>query len=133
MIVDSAVRLHADLGPGLLESAYKRLLARQLRRRGLRVERERPMPLAHDGIRIEGAFYADLLVAESVVVEAKSVERLAPVHTKQVFTYLRLLDLPLGFLINFGAWRAADGIRRIVNYQSTRADELHFRPRTTRS
>lgn len=96
------------------------------------VERERPLPLTHDGIRIEDAFVVDLLVEECVVVELKSVERLAPVHSKQVLTYLRLLDLPLGFLINFGAWRAADGIRRIVNYQSTRADELHFQPRRLR-
>ena len=104
-IVDAAVGLHMHLGPGLLESAYELLLARELERRGLEVERQKVVPLEFNGIRIEDAFRVDLLVGGCVVVELKSVERLAPVHMKQALTYLRLMDLHLGFLINFGALR----------------------------
>ncbi len=114
-IVDAAVKLHMRLGPGLLESAYEALLEKELERRGLRVERPKAIALACDGIRIEDAYRVDLLVEGAVIVELKSVEELAPVHMKQLRTYLKLLDLRLGFLINFGAPRLVDGLHRAVN------------------
>jgi iron complex transport system substrate-binding protein len=121
-IVDAAVGLHMHLGPGLLESAYELLLARELERRGLEVERQKVVPLEFNGIRIEDAFRVDLLVGGCVVVELKSVERLAPVHMKQALTYLRLMDLHLGFLINFGAFRLKDGLHRLaLNYHPSRS------------
>jgi len=114
-IIDASLRIHRDPGPRLLESLYEALLARDLRRRGLHVDRQRLIQVSYDGIDIEDAFRADLLVEESVIVELKSVERLAPVHATQLLTYLRLTDLRVGLLLNFGAERMKDGIRRIVN------------------
>ena len=113
-IVDAAVQIHTHLGPGLLESAYEILLAKDLERRGLQVERQKALAVEFRGIRIDDAFRVDLLVGGSVIVELKSVERLAPVHWKQVLTYLRLLDLRLGFLINFGELRLKDGLHRVA-------------------
>jgi iron complex transport system substrate-binding protein len=86
-----------------------------LRRRGLSVERQVPVPLRYDGVEVETAFKLDLLVERAVIVELKSVERLAPVHGKQVLTYLRLMGLPLGLLMNFGQATFKDGLRRIAN------------------
>jgi GxxExxY protein len=114
-IVDAALKLHRDLGPGLLESVYQALLAQELRRRGLRVEQERSVTFEYDGLRFDEGLRVDLLVEETVVVELKSVEMLAPVHKKQVLTYLRLLKLPVGLLINFGAPTLKEGLHRIVN------------------
>ncbi len=114
-IVDAAVRVHTRLGPGLLESVYERVLAYELEKRGLAVERQVPVPIAYDDIRFEEGFRADLIVAKSVIVELKSVETMAPVHGKQLLTYLRLMDYRLGLLINFGAPLLKDGIKRIVN------------------
>ncbi|HEY7770382.1 GxxExxY protein [Longimicrobium sp.] len=114
-IVDAALRLHTRLGPGLLESVYEVLLARMLEKRGLSVERQLPVTFEMDGIRFEEGFRVDLLVDKRIVVELKSVEKLADVHPKQLLTYLRLLDLRVGLLINFGAARMKDGIHRIVN------------------
>lgn len=111
-IVDAAYKL---------ESAYRLILARDLESRGLRVEQERPITFTYEGLTIVNGFRVDLLVDECVVVELKSLERLAPVHTRQVLTYLRLLDLPVGLLINFGAARMGDGLQRIVNKRSSRA------------
>jgi iron complex transport system substrate-binding protein len=114
-IVDAAFHIHSKLGPGLLESVYEAILAKELERRGLRVERQRPVPIEFDGMRFDEGFRADLIVENAVIVELKSVEHLAPVHSKQVLTYLRLLDFRLGLLINFGAPVIKDGIKRIVN------------------
>jgi GxxExxY protein len=114
-IVDAAVRIHRTLGPGLLESLYEGLLACELGRRGLRVERQRLISFSYDGIEIEDAFRADLLVELRVIVEVKSVERVAPVHTKQLLTYLRLTNLRVGLLLNFGAETMRDGMKRVVN------------------
>jgi GxxExxY protein len=114
-IVDSAIRIHRNAGPGLLESLYEALLACELRRRGLHVERQRLIRVSYDGIAIEDAFRADLLVEQCVIVEIKSVERAVPVHTKQLLTYLRLTNLRVGMLVNFGAERMKDGIERVVN------------------
>lgn len=114
-ILDAAVKLHSDLGPGLLESVYEALLARDLERRGLAVERQKPVAFDYDGLRFSEGFRVDLLVGLQVVVEIKSVEGLLPVHHKQLLTYLRLMDLPVGLLINFGAPTLKEGLRRIVN------------------
>jgi iron complex transport system substrate-binding protein len=114
-IVDASVRIHRRFGPGLLESVYEAILARDLRRRGLRVERQRLIGFSYDGIEIEDAFRADLLVEECVIVELKSLEHVAPVHSKQLLTYLRLMNLRVGLLLNFGAEFMRDGINRVVN------------------
>lgn len=115
IVIDCGFRLHRDLGPGLLESAYEILLAEELSRCGLTVTRQASVPLRYKSTIVENAFKLDLLVEQRLVVELKSVERLTPVHGKQVLTYLRLLDLPLGILINFGEAMFKSGLRRIVN------------------
>jgi len=125
-IVDAAVKLHTGLGPGLLESVYEVVLARELERRGLRVEKQKPVSFEFDGLSFDDAFRVDLLVEGCVVVELKSVETLAPVHSKQVLTYLRLLDLPVGLLIDFGAATMKEGLKRVVNnYQPPPSALLH--------
>lgn len=115
ILVDCAFRLHRDLGPGLLETVYEVVLAKMLRDQGLVVERQNLVPIEYAGLRFEEGFRADLIIEESVLIELKSVEKLAPVHFKQTLTYLRLLNLPLGFLINFGAATFKEGCKRIVN------------------
>jgi iron complex transport system substrate-binding protein len=117
IVVDCAYHLHVDLGPGLLESVYEAVLARLLTERGLRVERQKPIAFEYQGIRFDDGLRVDLLVDNRLIVELKSVETLAPVHGKQLLTYLRLLQLPLGLLINFGAATFKEGCRRIVNNQ----------------
>lgn len=114
-IVDAAYHIHKRLGPGLLESVYLAVLAYELRIRGLRVDVERPIPITYESISIDVAFRADLVVEDKVIVELKSVEQVAPVHKKQLLTYLRLADMRLGLLINFGAPIIKEGITRIVN------------------
>lgn len=114
-VVDAAFRLHRRLGPGLLESVYEALLARALEAGGYHVDRQRSVEVEIDGLRFAEGLRLDLLVEGVLVVELKSVERLAPVHAKQVLTYLRLLNLPMGLLINFGAPAFREGIKRIVN------------------
>ncbi|HQR37775.1 MAG TPA: GxxExxY protein [Blastocatellia bacterium] len=113
--VDAAVQVHKRLGPGLLESVYKSVMAHELTKRGLSVIRERAVPVVYDSIRLDVGFRVDLLVNLRLVVELKSVEAIAPVHIMQVVTYLRLMDLRLGLLLNFGAPLMKDGIRRVVN------------------
>ena len=114
-IVDAALILHQGLGPGLLESVYETVLARDLQRRGLGVTRQKPVPFEYDGLQFNEGLRVDLLVDDMVIVEIKSVERTLPVHSKQVLTYLRLLHLPVGLLINFGAPTLKEGLTRIVN------------------
>ena len=114
-IVDAAFRIHTKLGPGLLESVYQTVLAYELGRRGLRFASQQPIPVVYDDVRIDTGFRADLLVEDKVIVEIKSVELLAPVHKKQLLTYLRLADKRLGLLINFHVALIKDGITRIVN------------------
>ncbi len=115
LVVDAAFHLHRDLGPGLLESVYEAVLARMLEQRGLRVHRQRVVAFDFHGMHFDEGLRVDLLVNECLVVELKSVETLAPVHAKQLLTYLRLLDLRLGLLINFGAATFKEGIKRVVN------------------
>ena len=115
VVVDTALHLHHDLGPGLLESVYEVVLASMLERRGLIVERQKPVPIHYQGIVLDEGFRLDLLVDGQLIVELKSVEIIHPVHPKQLLTYLRLMNLPLGLLINFGAPLLKDGLQRVVN------------------
>ena len=117
IVVDCAYKMHVQIGPGLLESVYEAVLEKLLIERGLHVSRQRAIPITLMGLSINEGFRADLIVEDSLLIELKSVEKLAPVHAKQVLTYLRLLDLPLGLLINFGAATFKEGCKRIVNGQ----------------
>jgi GxxExxY protein len=114
-IVDAALQVHRALGPGLLESVYEVVLAHELRKRGLDVRRQYPIPIAYGGINLEVGFRADLLVENKIIVEIKSIEAIAAVHKKQLLTYLKLADLRLGLLINFNVELIKNGICRIVN------------------
>ena len=114
-IVDAAFRIHTTLGPGLLETVYDTVLAYELNCRDLRTVRQQPIPVVYENVRIDMGFRADLVVEDKVIVEIKSVELLAPVHKKQLLTYLRLADKRLGLLINFNVALIKDGITRIVN------------------
>ena len=113
--MDAALKIHMELGPGLLESVYEAVLAQALEKRGFHAERQKVIRFEYDGMVFEEGFRTDLLVEGRVVVELKSVEKLAPVHCKQVLTYLRLMNLPVGLLINFGAATLKEGLHRIVN------------------
>ena len=126
-VVDVALRLHRELGPGLLESVYEIVLAARLAAMGYSVARQRSIDIEFEGVRIEGAFKIDLLVDERLVVEIKSVERLAPVHAKQLLTYLRLTGQPVGLLINFGGETLREGIRRLVNNHNLSASSAPLR------
>ena len=114
-VLDSALKLHMRMGPGLLETVYEHLLAAALRRAGFSVDQQVPIDITDEGETFLAAFRIDLLVEKSVIVEIKSVERLASVHEKQVMTYLRLTGLQAGLLINFNTARLMDGFKRIVN------------------
>jgi len=114
-IVDAAYHVHRSLGPGLLESVYETVLAYELEARGLKVERQVPVPILYQGISFNEGFRADLIVEDKVIAELKSVEKEVPVHKKQLLTYLRLADKRLGLLINFGEELIRDGISRVVN------------------
>jgi GxxExxY protein len=115
IIVDAAFHVHKRTVPGLLESVYEVVLAHELKKRGLKVERQVPIPIRYDDLVFEEGFRAALLAEGKVVVELKSIEQLAPVHSKQVLTQLRLSDRRLGLLINFGAVLLKDGLHRIAN------------------
>ena len=114
-VVDAAFEIHRDLGPGLFESVYETLLTYELEKRGLSVERQKPIQVVYDGKVFEEGFRADLVVDYCLIVELKSVENVSPVHKKQLLTYLRLTDMRLGLLINFGTALLKDGIHRVVN------------------
>ncbi len=114
-IVDAAYRIHVKLGPGLLESVYEAILEHELNKRGLKVVRQKPLPVVYESMRFDEGYRADLIVEDKVIVELKSVEEVAAVHKKQLLTYLRLADKRLGLLINFGDALIKHGISRIVN------------------
>ena len=116
-ILDAAFLVHTRLGPGVFESVYEVLLAYELRKKGLTVERQKPMSITYDGVRFDEAFRSDLVVNGKVIAELKSVEILSAVHAKQVLTQLRLSGLKLGLLINFGEAHLKNGIKRIINGQ----------------
>lgn len=115
VIVDCAFKVHTALGPGLLESVYETVMAHELKKRGLKVQRQLPIPIVYESIRFDEGFRADLVVNDLVIVELKSVELLARVHSKQLLTYIRLADKKLGLLINFGEALIKTGIKRVVN------------------
>lgn len=114
-IVDSAVKIHRALGPGLLESAYQRCLAYELQKRGLQVETEIYLPVIYDGQQIDASYRLDMLVEDVVIIENKAVEKLLPIHKAQILTYLKLRQLWLGFLINWNVRLIKHGINRVVN------------------
>lgn len=114
-VLDVSLRLHRELGPGLLESVYEGLLARRLEMLGYAVAVQPLISVEFEGVQIEGAFRADLPVDGRLIVEVKSVERLLPVHSNQLLTYLRLMKQPVGLLVNFGGETLKEGVRRIVN------------------
>lgn len=115
MVVDAAVKLHMRLGPGLLENVYERLLAVELMRRGLLLERQIAVPFEVDGLTFGNGLRIDLFVERTLIVEVKAVEKLAPIHWRQVLTYLRILELPVGLLINFGEFTLKTGLHRVLN------------------
>jgi GxxExxY protein len=115
IVVDCGYHLHVDLGPGLLESVYEAVLAEMLRQRGLNVERQKPIKISYQNIVLEEGFRADLLIENSLIIELKSLEKMSAVHGKQLLTYLRLMKLPVGLLINFGAPTFKEGVKRMVN------------------
>ncbi len=115
IVMNAAFAIHTKLGPGLLETVYEVILAHELRKQGLRVERQVPIPILYDGLRFDEGFRADLVVEDKVIIELKSIEALLPVHAKQVLTQIKLTDRKLGLLINFGADRLKDGIKRLIN------------------
>ena len=113
-VVDAAMKVHSALGPGLLESAYAACLRHELIKRGFKVASEVPVPVVYDGIRLEAGYKLDLLVEDTVVVELKAIETLAPIHQAQIISYLKLAGKPIGLLINFHSLHLKDGIKRFV-------------------
>ena len=114
-VVDEAIRIHRELGPGLFEGVYETVLAAALERKGYRVDRQKPVDIVYDGMSFSGAYKIDILVEGVLVIEVKSVERLTGAHAKQLLTYLRLLKQPLGLLLNFSGETMKEGIRRLAN------------------
>ena len=115
LVVDSAYTIHSNLGPGLFESVYEATMAFELSRRGCEIRCQRGIPVVYRDVKLDLGFRADIIVNQKVIIEIKSVEAMAPVHSKQLLTYLRLTDLRLGLLINFNMSLIKDGIRRVVN------------------
>lgn len=113
-ILDSAYKVHTNLGPGLLESAYRSCLVYELRKKGLKVEEEKPLPLIYEEIRLEYGYRIDIIVEDQVVIELKTVEAFTDVHTAQVLTYLKLSGCKIGLLINFYTKSLKDGIKRFI-------------------
>jgi iron complex transport system substrate-binding protein len=114
-VLDLSIRLHRDLGPGLLESVYETVLAAKLAEMGYRVARQRPVDIEFEGLRFEAAFRIDIMVDDRLLIEVKSVDQLHASHAKQLLTYLRLTAQPVGLLINFGGATLKEGFRRLVN------------------
>ena len=115
IVVDSAIAIHRDLGPGLLETVYEAILADELTRRGLQIERQIPIPIVYHGMKFEEGFRADIIIDKKVILELKSVEKATAAHRKQIQTYLKLTGMKLGYLLNFGEALMKDGIKRAVN------------------
>jgi GxxExxY protein len=117
-IIGSAIEVHKVLGPGLLESAYEICMAHELTLRGLRFERQKPLPVIYKEVKLEEGYRIDLLVEGKIVVELKAIEKLAPIHDATLFTYLRLAECRIGLIINFNVPVLTDGIRRLVWHYS---------------
>jgi len=114
-IIGLSIRVHGELGPGMLEGAYEACLLYELVQAGLKAERQKKLPIIYQGVKIDAGYRLDLLVEDSVIVEIKAIERVLPVHEAQLLSYLRLTNLKLGLLINFNVRLLRDGIRRVVN------------------
>jgi GxxExxY protein len=130
-IVDAAIKVHRTLGPGLFESSYQKCLAYELRKRGLRVDCEVVLPIVYDGVEIESGFRMDMLVERLVVVENKTVERIAPIHSAQLLTHLRLGGYGLGFLLNWNVTLMKHGIKRMINPSADLIGENSLSQKTT--
>ena len=115
IVIDTSFTIHKELGPGLLESVYEEIMYYELRKKHVNVERQKPVPVYWDNQEMGVGFRADLIVERKLIVELKSVETVAPVHFKRLLTYLRILDLRLGLMINFNEALLKDGIRRVAN------------------
>jgi GxxExxY protein len=115
ILVDCCFKVHTELGPGLLESVYEEVLSYEIIKRGLNLERQKGIPVVYDNLRMEIGFRADIIVENKVIIELKSIEAIAPVHSKQLLTYLKLTGMKLGLLVNFNEALIKDGIKRIVN------------------
>mgnify|MGYP002623922849 CR=1 FL=1 len=115
VVVDAAIQIHSTLGPGLFEVVYETCLEHELKKRGLSVQRQVPIPVVYDSVHFDEAFVADLIVNRKVILELKSIESLLPVHKKQLLTYLKLANKRLGLLLNFGAPLMKDGMVRLAN------------------
>jgi GxxExxY protein len=115
LIIQAAVRVHRALGPGLLESAYLGCLCFELSTAGVSIETQKALPLVYNGVKIDCAYRADLVVEGLVLVEVKALESLAPIHSQQLYTYLRIADSRVGLILNFGTRTMKDGIKRVVN------------------
>jgi GxxExxY protein len=115
VILDACIHIHNTLGPKLLESLYERVLAYELRKRGLKVETQVPVAVVYDGRRFDDGFRMDMLVEDKIIIELKSIDKVQKVHMKQLMTYLRLADKRLGLMVNFGEERMMDGFKRLAN------------------
>ncbi len=115
IIVDCCYRIHKNLGPGLLESVYLEILIYELKKSGLACEKEVGIPINYEGVKLDLGFRADLIIEHLVIVELKAVEKVLPVHKKQLTTYLKLTRMKLGLLVNFNVNLIKDGIERVVN------------------
>jgi len=115
IVVDACYKIHTTLGPGLLESVYETVLQYELKKRGLAVVTQQVIPIYYDDLQIEQGFRADLIVEQKVIIELKSVEKVIPVHKKQLLTYLRLSNIKLGLLVNFGDNLIKNGLTRVIN------------------
>lgn len=115
IVIDCGLKVHIELGPGLMESVYEAVLENRLRKLGLTVERQKAISIKVDGLILPDAFRADLLIEYTLLIELKSAEKLATIHNMQLLTYLRLMNLPLGLLLNFGGETFKQGIKRIIN------------------
>jgi GxxExxY protein len=114
-IVDAAIQVHRELGPGLLESAYETCLEFELRDRGISVERQKALPVTYRGVQLDAGYRLDLLIESSIIIEVKAVDSLSGIHQAQLLTYLRLSGLQLGFLMNFNVRLMKDGLKRVVH------------------
>jgi iron complex transport system substrate-binding protein len=124
LTIDAGLNIHKELGPGLFESVYEALLALKLTELGLSVQRQVPIAIEYEGASLGEGFRADLLVEKVLILEIKSVERLSPLHIKQLLTYLRLFQQPLGLLLNFGGLTFREGIKRVVNDHASASRHL---------
>jgi GxxExxY protein len=114
-VIGAAIEVHKQLGPGLLESAYETCLVYELKQMGMEVKQQHALPVVYKGVKLDAGYRIDILVENKVIIEIKSVDVLADIHTAQILTYLKLKDLKLGLLINFNTVKVIDGLKRVLN------------------